>query len=108
MYMHWRGDRANRDHAGGPAGTGIRLAPFTCGVGRFTMMSSGRKETSYGYAEHGCRRTGQVWLQAGAGPVSRAVLLVCRGVQLHLDHDRRVRAVLLRLPLGWPGDDLDL
>ena len=42
-------------------------------------------------------RAGRLRLQAGARPLARVLLVVRRGLQLHLDPDRRLRAVRLRL-----------
>ena len=55
---------------------------------------------------HRPARTSTSWhvrLQAGARPLARELLVVRRRLQLHLDPDRRLRAVRVRLPVRRPG-----
>jgi urea carboxylase system permease len=58
---------------------------------------------THGHAEYGQRRAGQVRLQAGTGPLAGALFLIRRRVQLHLDHDRGIRAVLFGFASGGPA-----
>jgi hypothetical protein len=67
------------------------------------------KERPLGNSRHnrgrrcGQHRAGQIRLQAGAGTFSRLVLQLRRGLQLHLDLDRGVPAVLLGFASGGPA-----
>src|SRR5262249_1616041 len=95
--------RSGERAPGGFTGTGVRVILILEGGHRDAYQGA-----LHGHAEHGHRRAGQVRLQAGAGPLAGALFLVRRRVQLHLDHDRGVRAVLLRLFLGRACVHLDL